>query len=356
MAKILIVRLGALGDILHALPAVAAIRAALPEATIGWLVEENWSELLCANGKYSSDVLSPQKPVVNAIHTVNTRRWRRHILESRTIREVRGSLQRLRAAKYDLALDFQGNVKSAICAAASGAKCVAGYIDPREGAAGFFYAEKFSRSGEHVIEQNLALAAQALAPIPGGRELTLMAPQLPCDAEAERWAREELARLGVAVFAMVTPGAGWAGKQWPPERFGLVARELAKHNLKTLVNTGPGEESLSAAVVGASGGSAVATSCSIAQLIALTRRARIFIGGDTGPLHLAAALGIPVVGIFGPTDPARTGPFGTRAIALRHPESETTFSHHRVPDEGLLKISAEEVISAARHLLGGAGA
>jgi heptosyltransferase-1 len=91
-------------------------------------------------------------------------------------------------------------------------------------------------------------------------------------------------------------------------------------------------------------------------LFALTRHARIFIGGDTGPLHLAAALGIPVVGIYGPTDPARTGPFGTQAIALRHAESETTFSHHREPDDGLLKITAQEVIEAARHLLGGAGA
>ena len=356
MAKILIVRLGALGDILHALPAVAAIRAALPDATIGWLVEDNWSDLLCVDGKYSSDVLSPQKPLVNAIHTVNTRRWRRHILESRTIHEIRGSMQRLRAAEYDVAVDFQGNVKSAICATTSGAKRVAGFIDPREGAARLFYTEKFSRSGEHVIEQNLALATQALASILGGRELNLIAPPLPCQPAAERWAEEELARLGVATFAMVTPGAGWGGKQWPPERLGEVARELARHNLRTLVNTGPGEAAIAATVVDASGGSATAISCSIAQLIALTRRARIFIGGDTGPLHVAAALRIPVVGLFGPTDPARTGPFGTRAIALRHPESKTTFSHHRAPDEGLLKISAEEVIAAARHLLGGTGA
>jgi heptosyltransferase-1 len=91
----------------------------------------------------------------------------------------------------------------------------------------------------------------------------------------------------------------------------------------------------------------------VGQLIALTRRARIFIGADTGPLHLAAALGVPVVGLFGPTDPARTGPFSDKAIALRHPESKTTFSHHRKPDVGLLQISVEDVISAARHLLGG---
>jgi heptosyltransferase-1 len=163
-------------------------------------------------------------------------------------------------------------------------------------------------------------------------------------------------RLGIASFALVNPGAGWGAKQWPAERFGAVAQALARHNLKTLVNAAPGEATLAQAVVDSSHGNSFVIQCSISQLIALTRRARIFIGGDTGPLHLACAQNVPTVGIYGPTDPARTGPFGRKTIALRHPESKTTFSHHRKPDSGLLKISADEVISAARHLLGGAGA
>ncbi|HEX7287881.1 MAG TPA: glycosyltransferase family 9 protein, partial [Candidatus Angelobacter sp.] len=216
--------------------------------------------------------------------------------------------------------------------------------------------KRFPRQGEHVIEQNHGLAVQALTGPLGKDALKLTAPLLPSDPAAEDWAEAEISRKGLGSFALVTPGAGWGGKQWPAERFGEVARALAAHNLKTIVNTGPEEEGLARQVVEASGGSAVELSCSVGQLIALTRHARIFIGGDTGPLHLAAALGIPVVGIYGPTDPARTGPFGTRAIALRHAESETTFSHHREPDDGLLKITAQEVIEAARHLLGGAGA
>jgi heptosyltransferase I len=357
MIKILIVRLGALGDILHALPAVTAIRAALPQARLGWIVEENWSELLTASGEKSPpDVVGPQRPVVDLIHTVNTKRWRQHIFQTKTFREIRGNLRRLQKIEYDIALDFQGNIKSAVCARASGARDIAGFADPRESAARFFYRRTFPRSGEHVIEQNLALANQALQPYLGGQELKLLAPRLPCDPAAEAWAEAELARLGISTFAMVTPGAGWGGKQWPQERFGAVARALAAHNLRTLVNAAPGEEQLAKAVVETSGGSAVSVHCTIAQLIALTRRARIFIGGDTGPLHLAAALGVPVVAIYGPTDPARTGPFGTQAIALRHPESQTTFSHHREPEQGLLKISADEAISAARHLLGGAHA
>jgi heptosyltransferase-1 len=290
--------------------------------------------------------------VVNFLHTVDTKRWRRQILHASTRAELRGALRRAREIHYDIALDFQGAIKSALLASLSRSP-VAGFTDPREPAARVFYSQRYPRAGEHVIEQNHALAAQALKELLGGRELKLIPPRLPCDTEADAWAQAEIMRLGIASFALVTPGAGWGAKQWPAERFGAVAKALAKHNLKTLVNAAPGEEELAQQVAEAAGGHAFAVRCRIGELIALTRRARIFIGGDTGPLHLAAALGIPAVGLFGPTDPVRTGPFGERTIALRHPQSKTTFSHHRHPDEGLLQISAEEVIGAARHLLGG---
>ncbi len=347
MAKILIVRLGAMGDILHALPAATAIRA----------VEERWSELLTAQGrKASPNSVSPQKPVVNNIHTVDTRRWRQHFFRPSATAEIIGAVKRVRKIDYDFALDFQGAFKSGIFAKLGGAKIVAGYVDPRESGARFFYGKVLLRQGDHVIEQNLSLAREALQPVLGGRELHLLAPRLPIDPTAEAWADSEISRLGISSYAIVNPGAGWGAKQWPPERFGEVAKALAAHNIKTLVNAAAEESELALAVVNASGGNAFELRCTIGQLIALIRRARIVVGGDTGPLHLAAALEIPVVGLFGPTDPARTGPFGTKAIALRHPESETTFSHHRESEAGLLKISAEEVISAARHLLGGSNA
>src|SRR5215467_5095189 len=286
MAKILIVRLGALGDILHALPAVTSIRAALPDATIGWIVEEGWSELLTARGP-KPDALSPQKPVVNLLHTVNTKRWRTQILHGSTRAELLGALRRARDVHYDIALDFQGAIKSALLASLSRTP-VAGFADPREPAARFFYSQRYPRVGEHVIEQNHALAAQALKEHLAGRELKLLPPRLPCDPEADAWTQAEIMRLGIASFALVTPGAGWGAKQWPAERFGAVAQALARHNLKTLVNVAPGEEVLGQAVVDASAGNALAVRCTLGQLAALTRRARIFIGGDTGPLHLAA--------------------------------------------------------------------
>jgi heptosyltransferase-1 len=354
MPKILIARIGAMGDILHALPAVTAIREALPEAMIGWLVEERWSPLLTARGP-KGEALSPQKPVVNLIHTVNTQRWRERIARPSTLAELRGALRRVREVRYDVALDFQGAIKSALLASLSGVSFIAGFADPRESAARIFYrsSHRFPRLGEHVIEQNHSLAEQALKPYLGNRKLKLPSPCLPYSSAEEAWAQAEIQRLGVASFALVTPAAGWGAKQWPAERFGTVAQALAKHNLETLVNVAPGEEHLGQAVVHASCGHAFAINCTLGQLLALTRRARIFIGGDTGPLHLAAALGIPTVALFGPTDPVRTGPFSAQAITLRHPASKTTWSHHRAPDEGMLQISEDEVIGAARHLLGG---
>ncbi len=117
------------------------------------------------------------------------------------------------------------------------------------------------------------------------------------------------------------------------------------------MNYGPGEEGLAREAEAASEGAARAFQCSISELIALTRRARLFIGGDTGPLHLAAALRVPVVGIYGPTDPARNGPYGTRSVVLRNPASPTTHARNVKPDEGMLEIGVDAVVDAAHSLL-----
>lgn len=353
MAKILIVRLGAMGDILHALPAVTGIRAALPDATIGWMVEERWSELLAAAGTAINGAVDSGRPAVNQIHYVNTRQWRSRMFRSGIRSMIQEAMRPVRAANYDVALDFQGAIKSAVLARMSGALVKAGFVTPRESAARFLYSERYGRTGEHVIEQNVGLASQALKKFTGSEEIKLLAPLLPHDPAAERWAEAEILRLGIAGFVLMNPGAGWGAKQWPPQRYGEVARALSIHGLKTLINAAPGEESLAQQLIDVSGGNAFMVRSTIGQLIALTRRARLFVGGDTGPLHLAATLGIPTVGLFGPTDPARTGPFGIKCVALRHPESRTTFSHHKETEHGLLKITAEETIAAARWLLGG---
>lgn len=342
--KILIVRLSAMGDIIHTLPAVAALRQAFPHATLGWIIEERWAELLCTLRYPRSGRRSPQRPLVDRIHSVNTASWRHALFSPNTWQQMAVGLSELRGVGYDVAVDFQGAVRTALLARWSGARTVFGDIQPRENAASMWYSRQVIAGGTHVIEQALSLAAAVI-------EKRVPVPQVefPVDPDAEDKIN---ALIGEERgFVILNPGAGWGAKQWPAERFGIVAKELAKDGLRSLVNYGPGEEELAVAVERASGGAARKISCSIAELIALTRRAGLFIGGDTGPMHLAAALHVPVVGIFGPTNPARNGPFGTRSVVLRSAASTTSHARLREPEKGLLEITPEQVISAARQLL-----
>jgi heptosyltransferase I len=343
---LLIVRLGAMGDVIHGLPVAAALRAVFPDATLGWLIEERWAELLCTLPTPRSGPRSPQRPLVDRIHTVNTRQWRSAPFTVATWERIAASISDLRAAHYEIALDLQGAIRSSLLARWSGAPVIYGASQPRENLACMFYTRQVITGGEHVVEQNLSLAV-ALA----NRPLKISPVELPHDEAAEQENDRRLKAQGAQQFALLTPGAGWGAKRWPAERYGEVARSLAENNLKALINVGPGEEDLASAVEDASGGAAEKFGGSLTQLIALTRRALLFIGGDTGPLHLAAALGVPVVGIFGPTDPARNGPFGTRSIVLRSPASNTNYHHAVEADDGLLEISAGQVIAAARQLL-----
>jgi heptosyltransferase I len=345
LKSLLVVRLGAMGDIIHAMPAVAALRQAFPDVTLGWLVEERWSELLCAPGYPRSGPRSPQRPIVDQVHFVNTAKWRRAMLSSNTWRNVASSLREFRGVHYDAVIDFQGAIRSAFLARWSGASAIYGSAKPREAPAQMLYTAKVALQAPHVVEQAFELVA-AVTQI---SSTSAPRAEFPVDFEAEN----KIARLvsDAKHFAVLNPGAGWGAKRWPTERYGLVAKQLAKSGLLSLVNYGPGEEDLAGAVEAVSDGAARGISCTITELIALTRRASLFIGGDTGPMHMAAALSVPVVAIFGPTDPARNGPFGTQSIVLRSASSVTDHTRHRDPEQGLLEITAVEVISAARKLL-----
>jgi len=336
-----------MGDIIHAMPAVSALREALPSQKIGWLIEERWADLLCAQSSPRFGSRSPQRPLVDQVHTVDTKRWRKSLLASATRSEFFSSIAELKVAHYDAAIDFQGLMRSAIFARLSGAKNRYGFAQPRESAARWFYTSVVTAKGTHVIEQNLSLA-QSIVETP----LKITPAQFPRDEEAEHKVEVELRQRNIRKFAILNPGAGWGAKQWPSDRYGAVAKKLAQAGLQSLINFGPGEETLAQEVADKSGGVAQPISLSLAELIALTRRASLFIGGDTGPMHLAAALGIPVVAIFGPTNPARNGPFSPRSIVLRNPASITDHSRHAAPEAGLLQISVEQVTAAAHQLLG----
>src|SRR6202035_2092483 len=347
--KLLIVRLGSMGDIIHTLPAVTALRRVFPEAILGWVVEECWAELLCTLPETRSGPLSVRRPLVDCVHTVNTKAWRASPLSTQTWEQIAAGFSEVRAQRYEVAVDFQGAVRSALVARWAGAPVVYGFAQPRENVASMFYARRVTARGSHIVTQNLALAEGV-----ANHVLELPKIEFPHDQASEDKCKERFER-NFGDFALLNPGAGWGAKRWPAERYGHVAKRLAETGVKSLINFGPGEERLMQEVESASGGAAKGVACSLTELIALTRRARVFIGGDTGPMHLAAAVGIPVVAIFGPTDPARNGPYGansgTQSIVLRNAASKTSLSHTSAPDPGLLQITADEVIAAARRLL-----
>jgi heptosyltransferase-1 len=348
--RILIVRLSAMGDVLHAMPAVTALRAAHPDAHIAWAVEPAWAPLLSA--KIGAERGETQ-PLVDALHLVSFRKWARSPLSPTTVREVRAARRELADARYDIAVDMQGSLRSAWAMRWTHARRRIGENKPRETLARFLFSERVAHRGVHVIEQDIELAA---AIFPDEKTLEYLPPEFPRDAAADAWAAAQLAAHPAARHAVLLPGAGWGSKRWPPERYGEIAAALAQRGFHAFVNVGPGEEKLGEAAVAASAHSASLLPATLAQLIAILRRSTFAIGGDTGPLHLASAMQVPAVGIYGPTDPARNGPYHSPHRVLRHPESRRDHGRHDAPEAGLLTITPTEVMGAVDDLLGEAGA
>jgi heptosyltransferase I len=336
-----------MGDILHALPAVTALRRAHPEWVIDWVVEPKWQPLLVAKGATGRDSshAAPRQPVVDRVIGAATKQWGKSPLSGRTLREIRALRQEIRKGQYDTAIDLQGAIRSATVGRFAGGRFI-GESSPREWAARWLFTERVETRGAHVIEQDLELA-EAVA----GDVLQHSLPWLPFDPEAEAWTNTLLASAPQKPAVLINPGAGWGAKRWPVERYTQVAQQLVARGYRVLVNAGPGEEPIAKVIVNGTAGAATPLAPSLENLIALTRRAALVIAGDTGPLHLACALGRPVVGIYGPTDPSRNGPFGTRSKVLRNPASRRDHSRKEAPEAGLLTIEPDDVIAAAEELL-----
>jgi len=346
--RLLVVRLGAMGDILHALPAVTALRIAHPEWTIEWVVEPTWRALLAAEGSTARDTgkVHAMQPLVDRLHIAASKQWRKRILANQTRNEIQVLRRALKSEHFDAVLDLQGALRSAVIGRMAASRRFIGESTPREWAARLLFTERVATQAEHVIEQDLELAS-AIA----GDKLTPVQPWLPFDPAAEAWADERLPSVAGSPVVLINPGAGWGAKRWPVERYADVGRGLLNRGYRVLVNAGPGEVFLADTIVNRTGGGATPLLCSVEQLIAITRRVSLVIAGDTGPLHLACALDRPVVGIYGPTDPSRNGPYGTRFKVLRSPESRRDHTRHEAPEAGLLTITPEDVLQAAEQLL-----
>jgi heptosyltransferase I len=304
--KILVIRLSSIGDIVHTLPAVAALGESFPKAQITWAVEARYAELLEGN------------PFVTRLARLDTLGWRTRPLSAQSVREVKRELVELRRPRPHVAIDFQGLLKSAMLARLSGAPERLGLEERwlREPMAATFYTERVSARGRlHAVEENLALVERLGArPIPRERWQF----PLPRVASAEKRVEERLAALGLGKFLVINPGGGWMSKRWAPEEYAELLRELDQDGCCPVLLTGSaGEEPMIHGILERAGARHAAYFPStLVEFIALARRARLFVGGDTGPLHLAAAVSTPIVAIYGPTDPARNGPFASGDLAL----------------------------------------
>ncbi len=311
-ARILMVRLGALGDVVHALPAAAALKRSFPQARLAWAIEPRWAVLLGRN------------PHLDGVLALDIRGgW----LAAR---------RELRAARFDLVIDFQGLIKSALVARAAGAARVAGFAREllREKAAGFFYTERAGSSAGHVVDQNLDLAAAA-----GAQHRTVEFPLPPGVAEGQ---------LPDGDFVLASPAAGWRAKQWPEAHYARLAGLLREQlGWPLVINCAPGEQDKAPAIVEmAPPGSCRLHVSSVAGLVDATRRARAVVGVDSGPLHLAAALGKPGVALFGPTDPSRNGPYGDSFVVLRAAGATTSYKRAGQIAPSMRALDPERVMQA----------
>ncbi len=323
--KFLVVRLGSLGDIVHAFPAVAALREQFPSSKIVWLTQQRWGALVEAAG------------LANEVWEVDTR----------SLASVRSLRKRIRDEQFSAAIDYQGLWKSAALPFLAGVPRRIGFSSEsvREFGVPLLYTDKVTAIGAHVAQKNgeLSLRAGAAEAI---WKFSLAVPDL-----AKQAVSNMLRKAGIEEYVVLSPGGGWLSKCWPAERYGQLALRLhEEHGMKTVINFGPGEESL-AERVGAAAGEAMPLlhSAGFGDLMALLQRARCVVAGDTGPMHLADALGTRVVAIFGPTDLARNGPFLAKGLVLRSRNVKSTYKREDAPHPSLLEISVDDVMKALRE-------
>jgi ADP-heptose:LPS heptosyltransferase len=334
--RFLVVRLGSLGDIVHTFPAVAGLRESFPNAEIVWLTHPRWKELV------ESSALA-------------TEIWETETRSYESLREIIG---RIRKRHFTIAIDYQGLWKSAALPFLGGVSRRIGFSSHtiREFGVPILYTNRVRITKTHIADQNgeLSLCAGARN---GVAPVALAVPSIQ-----EAFVLQLLRGFAIERYVVLSPGGGWRSKCWPPDRYGTLCQKIRDTlGIRCVLNHGPGEEGLVSAVK-AAGGEAdpIAYNGSLEQLMALLRNAACVVGGDTGPLHLAAALGTPAVGIFGPTDPARNGPYRTGSsadstapidIVLRSPHAVTTYKRSDQPDPSILEIDVDTVFNAVRRLV-----
>ncbi len=332
--RFLVVRLGSLGDIVQTFPAVAGLRQSFPEAEIVWLTHPRWKSLVESSG-LATDI------------------WE---METRSYDSLRRTIRQTRKKRFSAAIDYQGLWKSAALPFFGGVPRRIGFSSQaiREFGVPILYTDRVRCTHTHISEQNGELSQRAGARN-GVGPVTISVPSIQ-----EAFVLQLLRGFSIDRYVVLSPAGGWRSKCWPPDRYGALCQKICGAlGLRCVLNYGPGEDALVAAVQAASGkAEPVPYKGSLGQLMALLRNAVCIVGGDTGPLHLAVALGTPSVALFGPTDPSRNGPYrmGDRSglavrndIVLRSPNAVTTYKRREQIDPSMLEIEVETVFDAVRR-------
>jgi heptosyltransferase I len=323
-----VVRLGSLGDIVHTFPAVAGLRESFPAASIIWLTHPRWIDLVA-----SSSLATEIWPV-----------------DSRDLSSVRQVIAKLRVFHPDAVIDFQGLWKSAIPPFLAGIPRRIGFSAAtiREFGVQILYSDRVECRTIHIADQNGELCVRA------GADHGVGTAAIEIARRDQETACDQLRNQNIGSYIALSPGGGWRSKCWPAERFGALCQLIRSElSLRCVVNYGPGEESLFAAIKANSGAAEpMPWDSRLGPLMAMLKNARCVVGGDTGPLHLAIALGTPAVALFGPTDPARNGPYPPNEIVLRSPDAITSHRRVEATDPSILELSVNDVFTAVKKRLG----
>ncbi len=326
--RFLVVRLGSLGDIVHTFPAVAGLRNSFPRAEIIWLTHPRWVNLVASSG-----LASEIWPV-----------------DSRDLASVRQTIAKIRAQNWNASIDYQGLWKSALLPFLAGVPKRVGFSSAsiREFGVPILYTDRVHPHSAHIADQNGELSLQV------GAQNAVGLVEMRVDESDRLRVKSVLHAAGIDRYVVLSPGGGWRSKCWPAQRFGELCQKIRKElNVPCVINYGPGEESLAAAVKSSSGNSdPFLYDGELGPLMALLQGAQCIVGGDTGPLHLAIALGTKAVAIFGPTNPARNGPYPPQPFVLRDPAASTTHKRETQTNPSLLKISVAQVFDAVKLQLG----
>ena len=342
--RILIVKLSSIGDIVHAMPAAVAVRRALPEAALSWVVEARSAEIL--RGAYLSDL---ERPLVDHLIEINTRSIRSEKNVEKILPEISRQAKSIRKQKYDIAIDLQGLIKSGAIAKFSGAKQRWGFSrkDLRESASRLFLTDTVKIEPKtHIIRKQLRLASQALGFAYDDSRL-----EFPIGTNEEHLAEanEIITRSGDA-FALLNPAGGWVTKLWHAEKFGALADRIYKETgMISVVATAPNEIELArTAAAHSRTGNLILTQPSLKGFFELAKRASVYVGGDTGPTHIAVAAGAPVVGLFGPTEWWRNGSLTPGDICVERADITCRVDcHRRTCDKWICMDSDVETVMEA---------